>query len=95
MSPHDSSPPSRRAELLFESYQQRIYRRTDRMFAVLMVLQWFALMAAAYWIAPLTWKGLDSRLHPHLIMAICTGGSLCALPVFWLGECRDMSSRAM
>ena len=77
-----SSLPTRRADALFESYQQRIYRRTDRMFAVLMVIQWFALMAAAYWISPLTWKGSVSQIHPHMALAIYMGGSLCALPVF-------------
>lgn len=71
-----------RADILFKSYQQRIYRRTDRMFAVLMVIQWFALMAAAYWISPLTWKGNVSQIHPHLSLAIYMGGALCLLPVF-------------
>ncbi|MBX9655629.1 PAS domain S-box protein [bacterium] len=74
--------PNSRADILFKSYQQRIYRRTDRMFAVLMVIQWFALMAAAYWISPLTWKGNVSHIHPHLSLAIYMGGALCLLPVF-------------
>jgi len=74
--------PNSRAGILFKSYQQRIYRRTDRMFAVLMVIQWFALMAAAYWISPLTWKGNVSQVHPHLSLAIYMGGALCLLPVF-------------
>lgn len=74
--------PHSRADILFKSYQQRIYRRTDRMFAVLMVIQWFALMAAAYWISPLTWKGNVSQIHPHLSLAIYMGGALCLLPVF-------------
>lgn len=66
---------------LFRDHQQSIYRRTDRIFSILMPLQWLAGIAIALWVSPLTWSGTASRLHPHLIAAISLGGLITALPV--------------
>ncbi|MEX0716969.1 MAG: ATP-binding protein [Planctomycetaceae bacterium] len=70
-----------RAETLLEAHQQRIYRRTDRMFAVLMLLQWAAAIIGAVWLSPRTWTGSASSVHPHVWLAVFFGGALCALPV--------------
>lgn len=70
-----------RAAELFREHQQSICRRTDRIFSVLMPLQWLAGVAIALWISPLTWTGTTSRLHPHLIAAILLGGLINVLPV--------------
>src|SRR5579872_871085 len=72
---------SLRTEELFAQHQQRIYRRTDRLFAYLMVLQWLAAIAAAQWISPLTWSGTTSQVHPHMLAALVLGGIITALPV--------------
>src|SRR5262245_31857981 len=48
---------SRRAEDLFCEHQLSIYQRADRIFAVLMPLQWMAAIATALWISPRTWAG--------------------------------------
>jgi two-component system, sensor histidine kinase and response regulator len=71
----------RRADELFHEHQQQIYRRTDRMFAVLMVIQWVASIAAALWISPRTWSGSSSQLHIHVWAAIFLGGTITAAPV--------------
>src|SRR2546427_2264711 len=42
----------RRITEIFDEHQQDICKRTDRMFAVLMALQWVAGVVAAYWISP-------------------------------------------
>ncbi len=44
-----------RANQLFDQMREGIYRRTDRMFAGLMVFQWIAGIVAALVIAPTTW----------------------------------------
>jgi hypothetical protein len=46
-----------RAEFLLSGNQQQIYRRTDRMFALLMPLQWAGAIAGALWLSPQTWAG--------------------------------------
>jgi hypothetical protein len=63
--------------------QTALYRRTDRMFAYLMVAQWVGGIIAALVVSPRTWLGAESRPHPHVCFAIIVGGVLCSLPV-WL-----------
>jgi signal transduction histidine kinase/CheY-like chemotaxis protein/HPt (histidine-containing phosphotransfer) domain-containing protein len=71
----------RRADEILHEQQQQIYRRTDRLFAGLMALQWAAAVAAALYLSPVTWDGAKGQLHPHVWMALVFGGSLSALPI--------------
>jgi two-component system, cell cycle sensor histidine kinase and response regulator CckA len=70
-----------RAEQHFISHQQTIYRHTDRLFAVLMAVQWLAGIGAALWIAPRTWIGTTSQTHFHVWAAIFLGGVINVLPI--------------
>ena len=70
-----------RAAELFRQHQRQIFETTDRMFAVLMVIQWLASIAAAYWISPYTWSGPESRVHIHVWAAWLLGGTITAAPV--------------
>jgi two-component system sensor histidine kinase/response regulator len=65
----------------FESHCQQVWRRTDRMFAGLMVLQWLAGIGVALWITPLTWIGATSSTHLHVLAAIFLGGAIAAFPI--------------
>ncbi|OYP33174.1 PAS domain-containing hybrid sensor histidine kinase/response regulator [Rhodopirellula sp. MGV] len=58
-----------------------IYSRTDRMFAVLMGLQWLAAIAIAFVTSPFTWNGSQSSIHPHVVMAFFGGGVLALMPI--------------
>ncbi|HYT92115.1 MAG TPA: histidine kinase dimerization/phospho-acceptor domain-containing protein, partial [Gemmataceae bacterium] len=49
-------------------------RRTDRLFAVLMIVQWVAGILVALWISPRTWAGAVSEIHPHVWAAVLLGG---------------------
>lgn len=66
---------------IFSQHQQVIYKRTDRMFAVLMVLQWLAGIAAACWLSPKTWIGTISQTHIHVWAALFLGGAISAFPI--------------
>jgi len=70
-----------RAEVLFRQHRQRLYARTDRLFAGLMLFQWAAAIAAAYVVSPLTWEGPVSRTHVHVWAAIFLGGAITLFPV--------------
>ena len=72
---------AQRGAVIFNEHQQVICRRTDRMFAVLMTLQWLAGVAAAYWISPTAWAGATSQTHPHVWAAVLLGGAISILPV--------------
>jgi len=77
---HARTPIDRTEEILRE-HQLAIYKRTDRLFAALMTVQWLAGIAAAVWISPATWAGGVSRTHLHVWMAVLLGGAITAYPV--------------
>jgi PAS domain S-box-containing protein len=72
---------AQRSETLLRRHADIIHRRTDRLFAGLMVLQWVAAIAAAHWLSPLTWIGRTSAVHVHVWAAWLLGGVVAALPI--------------
>src|SRR4051794_16111948 len=70
-----------RAALLFAEHRLSIFKRTDRIFAGLMLFQWIAAIVAALVISPRTWAGPVSQTHLHVWMAVFLGGIITALPV--------------
>ncbi|HLJ45426.1 MAG TPA: response regulator [Bryobacteraceae bacterium] len=71
-----------RTRELVEEHKNTTYKRTSRLFAILMSVQWVAGIAAALWISPRTWSGDTSQIHLHVWMAIVLGGIITSLPVF-------------
>jgi PAS domain S-box-containing protein len=69
------------AEDLFTQQQRTTFKRTDRMFAVLMTIQWIAGIAAALWISPQTWVGHYSQTHIHVWAAVLLGGAISVFPI--------------
>ncbi len=69
------------ASHLFAAHQQTIYKSTDRMFAVLMSVQWLAGVIAALLIAPRTWIGTSSQTHIHVWAAVFLGGAISFFPI--------------
>jgi two-component system sensor histidine kinase/response regulator len=78
---HESDGTAQRAAGILHDQEQVIYRRTDRMFAGLLVFQWIAAIAAALWISPQAWDGPDSQTHVHVWAALVLGGLIVSLPV--------------
>jgi two-component system cell cycle sensor histidine kinase/response regulator CckA len=70
-----------RVKTLFTEHQQAIFKRTDRMFAVLMAIQWMAGIAAALWISPKTWAGQHSQTHIHVWAAVFLGSVISIFPI--------------
>ena len=70
-----------RARELFNEHRRAIFRHTDRMFAVLMAIQWIGGIVIAYWISPRTWLGSSSRTHMHVWAAIFLGGAINLFPI--------------
>ncbi len=69
------------AQSIFDAQRQAIYARTDRLFAVLMALQWAGAVLAACLLSPRTWAGTASQVHPHVWAAIFLGGLLSVFPI--------------
>ncbi|MCE9554569.1 MAG: response regulator [Planctomycetes bacterium] len=70
-----------RANKLFAAHRKQIFVRTDRTFAVLLVVQWLAGVAAALWLSPLAWSGLSSQVHPHVWTAVLLNGLIVSFPI--------------
>ncbi len=69
------------AEQKLLDHAAAIHRRTDRLFAVLLALQWFGGVAMASTLSPHTWIGATSQVHAHVQMAVIGGGALSLLPI--------------
>lgn len=66
---------------LFHAYEDKVYRRTDRLFFILMGVQWLVGILFALVVSPRTWSGSVSSTHPHVYAAIFLGGLLCLFPM--------------
>ncbi|HEX5009476.1 MAG TPA: response regulator [Planctomycetota bacterium] len=58
-----------------------LHVRTDRLFAGLMIFQWFGAMVLAVLVSPLTWAGSRSSPHFHLYAAGLLGALVTVPPV--------------
>jgi two-component system sensor histidine kinase/response regulator len=72
---------SRLGDRLYNAHRQNVYRRTDRVFALLMVVQWVFGIIAASFISPRTWSGAASHVHPHVWAAVLLGGAISIVPI--------------
>ncbi len=69
-----------RARELSEGMEARNHERTDRMFAVLMGLQFMAGLLAAIVLSPHTWEGSTRAVHSHVYLALWLGGVINGVP---------------
>lgn len=72
----------RRADDIRYQREHQIYRRIDRMFAVLMVVQWVGAIGTSILLSPRSWNGSVSSVHPHVWYAFWMGGVLASLPIY-------------
>jgi signal transduction histidine kinase/ActR/RegA family two-component response regulator len=66
---------------LLADHCDRIWRRTDRMFGWLLLVEWLACIGVVLIISPTAWEGSRSYLHPHVWLATLTGGLAVAGPI--------------
>lgn len=70
-----------RAEEIHREQSLRRYVKVDRMFAVLLVVEWLAGIVAAFVVSPYAWAGKERVLHMHVWVAILGGAGIAILPV--------------
>ncbi|MEK6324742.1 MAG: PAS domain S-box protein [Acidobacteriota bacterium] len=80
-SPDAREKTTQRVAEIFNEHQRHVHKRTDRVFAGLMALQWLAGVAAALWVSPKAWAGAASYTHTHVWAALFLGGAISALPI--------------
>jgi signal transduction histidine kinase len=71
-----------RAEQLFREQRDANYRRTSRLFAVLLGVQWIAGVIVALTLSPYAWEGRVATVHTHVWAAIFLGGLITSLPLY-------------
>jgi two-component system, sensor histidine kinase and response regulator len=84
---HVAASVEARAAALFAAHTNDIHKRTDRLFAGLMALQWIGGILFALWVSPLAWAGSTSSTHIHVWAAVVLGGIISLFPAL-LGVCR-------
>ncbi|RMF53688.1 MAG: methyl-accepting chemotaxis protein [Bacteroidetes bacterium] len=67
---------------LYRSMLHDAWVRTDRLFGVLMLLQWVAGIVLAVVVSPKTWAGAISSTHIHVYTAVLLGGLLSLVPAY-------------
>jgi signal transduction histidine kinase len=77
-----TGPLEKRADELFNAQRKHSCERTDRFFALLMVVQWMGAIITALLISPHAWAGTFSEPHIHVWAALLLGGLITSLPVF-------------
>jgi hypothetical protein len=70
-----------RAEELYQEQSAKRHVMISRMFALLLVVQYVACVAAAFAVSPYAWAGKDRVLHMHVWVAILAGAGITVLPV--------------
>jgi PAS domain S-box-containing protein len=73
----------RRDELVKE-HRTHVRRQTDRLFAIVMAIQFVAIVIGTLAFSPRTFAGAASAVHPHVWQGVGLG-LLIAAPVWWVG----------
>ena len=70
-----------RTDDLFREHRDKIFRRTDRLFAGLLGAEWLGAIAVALLVSPRTWAGTYSQVHIHVWAALALGGLIGSFPI--------------
>ncbi len=77
----DAASRDRRVDVLYAEAKQDVYRQTDRLFQILLAVQWLVAIGLALVISPQTWQGAASQIHFHVYAAIILGGLFSIPPI--------------
>jgi two-component system, NtrC family, sensor histidine kinase HydH len=78
----DRDPIDARTEHLLREQLDANYRRTSRLLAVLMAIQWVFAISISLTFSPYAWSGTESSVHVHVWTAIFLGAAISSLPVY-------------
>jgi two-component system, NtrC family, sensor histidine kinase HydH len=70
-----------RAAAIFEERRGQVLKRVDKMFLVLMIVQWVAAILVALFVSPYGWEGKTKAIHIHVYIAVFLGGALSLFPI--------------
>jgi PAS domain S-box-containing protein len=76
-----ASATATQADRLYHEQLTAGYRRTDHLFALLLLLEWLVAICFALLISPYAWAGESFAPHVHVWAAFFLGGAIISLPV--------------
>lgn len=71
-----------KSEEIFNFQIQSQHKKVDRLFCMLMLIQWAACIVFALVLSPWTWYGEYRSIHPHIWISIFLGGAICVGPLY-------------
>lgn len=77
----EESHRHRRVASLYAEAEQAVFRRTDKLFQILLAAQWLLAIAIAWAGSPKTWNAGASQVHFHVYAAFFLGGLLSLPPI--------------
>ena len=72
---------ARRARAIYDGRRAVAYRLTDRLFALLLMIQWLAAVAAALFVSPSAWSGRAWGDRAHIAAALWLGLAIVGPPI--------------
>jgi len=70
-----------RVRAFFSEAEHAVYKQTDRLFLILMAVQWPVAIALALLVSPRTWTGATSTIHVHVYAALILGAIFAVPPM--------------
>lgn len=70
-----------KAERFLAEQADDLHRRIDRIFAVLLLVQWAFAIGLALFLSPYAWQGKTRAVHLHVYLAVFLGGAISSLPL--------------
>jgi hypothetical protein len=70
-----------KAEKIFKEKRNEHFQKMDRMFMVLMGVQWMMAILIAVVFSPYAWAGKQQVFHIHLLLAVFMGGGISLFPI--------------
>ena len=77
----DTATTAARAEAIHAEHLHARRIRIDRMFAMLLVVEYLAGIFAALAVSPYAWEGKERVLHMHVWVAVLGGAGIIILPI--------------
>lgn len=71
-----------RASDLFNQHLRKIFVSTDKLFSVLLTMEWIGAIVTSITVSPLAWEGMNASMHLHVQLAVWLGFSIIALPLY-------------
>ncbi len=70
------------AERIYDESYEKLCVDNDKVFSVLLALQWVAAIVFALVVSPRTWIGERNLVHIHVIASVVIGGLLTIVPIY-------------